>query len=84
MGLRSKATDHITMLFKTGRSTQDSPKGSREERLVRDALSTVDPERERFVEELKRAVWDGTYEPDAGEVADAIIAERLSDRQPES
>jgi anti-sigma28 factor (negative regulator of flagellin synthesis) len=53
---------------------------SRDERLIRKAMSIHDVERERFVEDLKQAVWNGTYDPSAEEIADALITERCSER----
>ena len=45
----------------------------REIALAREACSVVDPERERYVESLRRAVSAGTFNPDPMDIAAAIL-----------
>lgn len=62
-------------------TTSRSDKMSREERLARLALEIPDLEREQYVEELKRSIWSGEYQPDAESTAKALIEERCQDRE---
>jgi hypothetical protein len=52
---------------------------SRDERTASKAISMTDDERERYVLDLKRRVLDGRYNPTGMEIAEAIVAHRLSD-----
>lgn len=62
--------------------TQDQPKGwtrrvmSRDEITVRQGIQAHDEERKSHVAALKTAVWNGTYDPNIDEVADAMLTER--------
>lgn len=79
MGLRSKSATQASTPVSAGGAPART-KTSRDERLVRKAMATHDAERERFVEDLKRAVWNGSYDPSGEEIADAILKERRNDR----
>ena len=79
MGLRSKSAIQAATPASSGEAPART-KTSRDERLIRKAMDIHDAEREQFVEDLKRSVWNGTYNPTASEIADAILAERRNDR----
>ncbi len=82
MGLRSKSASKATTPTSFG-ATPSRTKTSRDEQLIRKAMEIHDAERERFVDNLKRSVWNGTYDPTAEEIADALLAERSRDRAAE-
>jgi hypothetical protein len=52
---------------------------SRDERTASKAMSLTDDERERYVLDLRRRVLDDRYSPTGMEIAEAIVAHRLSD-----
>jgi anti-sigma28 factor (negative regulator of flagellin synthesis) len=61
----------------TPRSSRRTRK-SNDERIVRKAMERPDAEREKVLQDIKRSVQSGTYDPPAGEVAAAIIDEAIS------
>lgn len=79
MGLRHKVAS------KSMTSPSPDPKPSRtslsrDEQLIRRALDAPDPERERFLEELSRAVRSGEYNPSSEAIAEALMMERILER----
>ncbi len=52
---------------------------SREVMKVKEALDTPDPARAEKVAELRQQVADGTYEADAGDVADKMLEAAISE-----
>jgi anti-sigma28 factor (negative regulator of flagellin synthesis) len=79
MGLRSREATCLTTLTGQAKSNVKS-RPARDERLVREAMTTMDMERETYINQLKRDVRSGLYDPSAEEIAEAMISERLSDR----
>lgn len=75
MKLRSRTVDIPALAT----ATADRARPSRDEQVAVKALSTPDEERERYVMDLKRRVMEGTYHPTGMEIAEAILAERISD-----
>lgn len=79
MGPRSKSAAKAAPSVTMG-ATPSRTKMSPDELRIRKAMEIHDAERERFVEDLKRAVWSGEYDPSAEEIADALLAERMQER----
>lgn len=57
------------------------PSVSRDEALVRQGMADWDAGREEMLEQLAQEVREGRYERTSIEIAEAIIAERLADRE---
>lgn len=59
---------------------QNNPEIAREIHIVKRSLARKDPEHDRYVESLRKQIEDGTYERDTMDIAEALIAERRSER----
>lgn len=53
---------------------------SEDEEVVRRGMLAYERSRDSLIQELKAAVWAGTYDPDTDEVAADVIAEREGER----
>jgi hypothetical protein len=65
-----------------GASAPSRPQVSRDESLVRQGMADWDAGREEMLERLALEVKEGRYERSGVEIAEAIIAERMADREP--
>lgn len=79
MGLRSRTADQPMPIDAPVRARRRP--ASREERIARQAMARHDAEREAFLEELRQTVRSGKYRVAGETIADALIEERLADRQ---
>lgn len=59
---------------------QNNPEIAREIHIVKRSLARNDPEHDRYVEFLRKQIEDGTYERDTMDIAEALIADRRSER----